>query len=110
MVVKVRTLILLAVLGAALAQATTLLALDVPALTKGSAVVARATVRSVAARWTKDGGRIMTDAVMDVTEPWKGAPAKQITVMQPGGVVGRVARWRCRICGRKSWRRTPAGR
>jgi len=90
MVVKVRTLLLLAVLAAAMANATTLLALDVPALTKGSAVVARATVRSVEARWTKDGGRIMTDAVLEVTEPWKGAPSKQIVVMQPGGVVGEV--------------------
>lgn len=90
MVVKVRTLLLLAVLTAAMANATTLLALDVPALTRGSAVVVRATVRSVEARWTKDGGRIMTDAVLEVTEPWKGAPARQITVMQPGGVVGEI--------------------
>lgn len=90
MVVKVRTLLLLAVLTAAWGNATTLLALDVPALTKGSAVVVRATVRSVEARWTKDGGRIMTDAVLDVTEPWKGAPARQIIVMQPGGVVGEI--------------------
>ena len=52
MVVKVRTLLLLATLGAALANATTLLALDVAALTKGSSVVARATVKSSEARWT----------------------------------------------------------
>ena len=90
MVVKARTLILLGLLGASLASATTLLALDVPALTKGSALVVRATVRSVEARWTKDGGRIMTDAVLDVTETWKGAPTKQLTVMQPGGIVGEV--------------------
>ncbi len=90
MVVKARTWILLVLLGASLAAATTLLALDVPALTKGSALVVRATVRSVEARWTKDGGRIMTDAVLDVTETWKGAPTKQVTVMQPGGIVGEV--------------------
>ncbi len=90
MVVKVRTLLLLTALGAALANATTLLALDVPALTKGSTVVVRATVRSVQARWTKDGGRIMTDAVLEVSEPWKGTPEKQLTVMQPGGVVGEI--------------------
>lgn len=90
MLLKRRTLLVLAALSATLAGATTLLALDVPALTKGSSVVARATVRSVEARWTKDGGRIMTDAVLEVTEPWKGTPAKQIVVMQPGGVVGQV--------------------
>jgi hypothetical protein len=75
---------------AAAAPATTLLALDVPALTQGSSVVARAKVVSVTPRWTRDGARIMTDAVLDVTEPWKGAPASRITVMQPGGVVGEV--------------------
>ncbi len=90
MALKVRTLLLFMALGAALANATTLLALDVPALTKGSSVVVRATVRSVAARWTQDGGRIMTDAVLEVTEPWKGAAGKQLTVMQPGGVVGEI--------------------
>ena len=90
MVVKVRTLLFLAALGAALANATTLLALDVPALTKGSSAVVRATVKSVSARWPKDGGRIMTDAVLEVTEPWKGAPGKEVIVMQPGGVVGEV--------------------
>ena len=76
MLLKLRTLLVLAILGATVVQATTLLALDVPALTKGSSVVARATVRSVGARWTKDGGRIMTAAVLEV--------------MQPGGVVGEV--------------------
>jgi hypothetical protein len=90
MVVKVRRSLFFIAVVAAVAHATTLVALDVPALTKGSSVVARATVRSVEARWTKDGGRIMTDAVLEVSEPWKGTPAKQIVVMQPGGVVGDV--------------------
>ncbi len=90
MFVKVRGLLLLTVLSAVLANATTLLALDVPALTRGSSVVVRATVRSIDTRWTKDGGRIMTDALLEVTEPWKGAPARQVIVMQPGGVVGEI--------------------
>lgn len=79
-----------AVLLASAAHATTLLALDVPALTRSSSVVARATVRSMEARWTKDGGRIMTDVVLEVSEPWKGSPGKTITLMQPGGVVGDI--------------------
>lgn len=90
MVVKVGRSVMLSVFAVAVAHATTLLALDVPALTKGSSAVVRAKVKSVEARWTKDGGRIMTDAVLEVTEPWKGAPGKVITVMQPGGVVGEV--------------------
>ena len=50
----------------------------------------RGTVRSVSSRWTKDGGRIMTDAVLDVSETWKGAAVKEVTVMHPGGEVGDV--------------------
>lgn len=90
MVVKVRSSLLLALLFVGVAQATTLLALDVAALTKGSSLVVRAKVKSVASRWTKDGGRIMTDAVLEVSETWKGRPATQVTVMQPGGVVGEI--------------------
>lgn len=90
MVVKVRSSLLLALLFVGVAQATTLLALDVAALTKGSSLVVRAKVKSVASRWTKDGGRIMTDAVLEVSETWKGTPTTQVTVMQPGGVVGDV--------------------
>ncbi len=90
MVVKVRSLLLLALLGVGVAQATTLLSLDVAGLTKSSTVIVRATVRSVASRWTKDGGRIMTDAVMDVSETWKGPPSTELVVMQPGGIVGDV--------------------
>ncbi len=90
MVVKVRSSLLLALLFVGVAQATTLLALDVAALTKGSSLVVRAKVKSVASRWTKDGGRIMTDAVLEVSETWKGTPTSQVTVMQPGGVVGDV--------------------
>lgn len=91
MVLKVPKPILLAMLfAAAVAQATTLLALDVPSLTKASSAVVRATVRSNATRWTNDGGRIMTDTVLEVTESWKGTPGKYITVMQPGGVIGDI--------------------
>ncbi len=90
MLAQVRPLLMCFILGAAQANATTLLALDVPGLTKSSTVIVRATVKSVEARWTKDGARIMTDAVMEVSESWKGKPAKVITVMQPGGIVGDI--------------------
>lgn len=78
------------VLAGAVASATTLLALDVAALTRSSTVVARARVVSLDTRWTKDGARIMTDAVLEVTESWKGTPAGRVTVMQPGGVIGEI--------------------
>lgn len=85
-----RSLALGALVLAALAHATTLIALDVPALTKGSDRVVRGTVKSVAPRWTQDGARIMTDAVIEVRETWKGAPKDTVTVMQQGGVIGEV--------------------
>lgn len=72
------------------AGATTLVAMDVPALTKGSKLVVRAVVVSQASRWSKDGGRIMTDTVLSVSETWKGPVAPQVTVMQPGGVVDDI--------------------
>ncbi len=90
MVVKARRLLLLALLAVGVAQATTLVFLDVAGLTRSSTLVVRAKVRTVAARWTKDGGRIMTDAVMDVTETWKGTPTRELVVIQPGGEVGDV--------------------
>ncbi|MFT3708714.1 MAG: hypothetical protein QM817_13770 [Archangium sp.] len=90
MVVTPRSLLACAALFASAAFATTLLALDVQGLTKNSHAVVRGTVKSVSSRWTKDGGRIMTDAVIEVSETWKGAAVKQVTVMQPGGEVGDV--------------------
>jgi hypothetical protein len=85
-----RLLLPAALLVAAVASATTIIAYDVPALTRASSVVVRGTVKSVAPRWTKDRARIMTDVVIEVSEPWKGTPARELTVMQPGGVMGEI--------------------
>ena len=79
-----------AMLIAAAASATTLLAEDVRSLTKSSATVVRGTVKSVEPRWTKDRARIMTDVVLVVSETWKGAPQQTVTLMQPGGVIGEI--------------------
>jgi hypothetical protein len=72
------------------AWATTLVALDVAALTKASAVVVRAKVLASQARWTSDRARIVTDTELEVLSAWKGVPAPRIVVMQPGGIVGEV--------------------
>lgn len=79
-----------ALLLAAIAHGTTLLALDVAGLTRGSGSVVRGTVKSIDTRWTRDGARIMTDTVLEVRETWKGAPRETVTVMQQGGVIGDV--------------------
>lgn len=73
------------------ALATTLIAMDVPALTRTSDLVVRGTVVRVESRWTADGRRIMTDNEILVGEVLKGSHAgKTIVAMQPGGTVGDV--------------------
>ena len=81
---------LLAGLLAATAWATTLLALDVPGLTRMSDAVVRGTVVRVEPRLSGDGARIMTDAEIQVSEVLKGAPGPVAIAMQPGGEVGDV--------------------
>ncbi len=81
---------LLAVLLCAPAFATTLVALDVEGLTRLSDVVVRAQVLESQARVTKDGARIVTDTELEVLEALKGAPARRLVAMQPGGVVGEI--------------------
>lgn len=73
------------------ARATTLLALDLKALTDASEVVARGKVLGQRARWTQDHARIITDVELDFTQVLKGelAPGKA-TVMVQGGVVGDI--------------------
>lgn len=81
---------LLALAIAQVASATTLVAQDVAALTKASAVVVRAKVLASQARWTSDRARIITDTELEVLSTWKGAASQRLVVMQPGGIVGEV--------------------
>lgn len=71
-------------------SATTMVALDVDALTRSSDAVVRGKVVSVKAKWTSDHLRIVTETVIEVSESWKGAPTKLITVTQPGGEVDDI--------------------
>jgi hypothetical protein len=47
----------------------------------------------VTPRWTRDGGRIVTDVELTVAETWKGAVPRTVVVMQPGGEVGELAQY-----------------
>ncbi len=70
---------------------TTLIAVDVPALSQTAEVIVVGTVRASAPRLTKDGARIITDTEIQITEVLKGKPdATTLVVMQPGGIVGDV--------------------
>lgn len=65
-------------------------AADVRALTHGSDVVARGTVKRMTSRWTSDKSRIVTEVEVEVADPVKGNPPKTVIVVQPGGVVGDI--------------------
>jgi hypothetical protein len=78
------------VLLPAFALASTVVAMDVPTVTKAADVVVLGVVRQSVPRWTRDRTRIITDTEIEVAETWKGASRARIVVMQPGGVVGDV--------------------
>lgn len=72
--------------------ATTMIAMDVPTLTRASDLVVRGTVVKREARWTSDGQRIMTDTELEIAEVLKGnaVVGRSIVLMQPGGEVGDI--------------------
>lgn len=86
-----RWLVVAVLLVAFAGSATTLIAMDVPALTRASDLVVRGTVMRVESRWTQDKSRIMTDSELVVSQVLKGnLTSNTVVVMQPGGVVGDV--------------------
>ncbi|MFZ5469487.1 MAG: hypothetical protein ACOZIN_08630 [Myxococcota bacterium] len=70
--------------------ATTMVAVDVPGLTKGSDAVVHGKVTGIEAKWSGDRRRIFTEVSLEVVETWKGAPPARLVIVQPGGVVGDV--------------------
>jgi len=78
------------VCAAAPAQATTLVGLDLPELSRLSDVVVHGKVASVQAHWTGDHQRIVTEVQVEVTEAFKGQAGKTVLIDQPGGVVGDI--------------------
>jgi hypothetical protein len=71
------------------ALATTLVAMDVAALTRASRCVVRARVASVSAL-RSDAGRITTAVEVERLETWAGPDLEVLRVLVPGGVVGNV--------------------
>ncbi len=82
--------VLLAVWGASVAGATTLVAADVPSLSRTADRIVQATVSHLESRWTGDHLRIITEVTLDVSETLKGSASSQVRVIQPGGIVGDV--------------------
>lgn len=85
-----RLAMLVGALLASPALATTLVALDVPGLTKLSDVVVRARVNKVEAKWNGDRTRIFTHAQLQTVEVLKGNASTEVTAIQPGGEVGEL--------------------
>ncbi|WP_163999544.1 matrixin family metalloprotease [Pyxidicoccus caerfyrddinensis] len=72
-------------------QASTLMSLDVPSLTRGSDLVVRGRVVRASSRWLPGTGRIVTDVELAVDETLMGAVARDaLSIVQPGGTVGGV--------------------
>ena len=72
------------------AGATTLVKLDVPALSRAADVVVRARVEGISSRWSRDGRRILTDVTLRVLERVAGECGELLQLVQPGGVVGEL--------------------
>lgn len=72
------------------AAASTVVGLDLTALTGGSDAVVHAKVIRVQSRWTADRRMIVTDVELEVVDTLKGSPAGTVHLQQPGGVVGDV--------------------
>ena len=83
-----RRLVLLLLLALP-ALATTLVAMDVPALARASRCVVRARVVSVSAL-RSDAGRITTAVEVERLETWAGPDLAVLRILVPGGVVGAV--------------------
>lgn len=79
---------LLSLILASAALATTLLAADVPSLSRSADLIVIGTVQTSTARLTRDGRQVMTDTQIKVLEVLKGKASATVVVMQPGGIVG----------------------
>ncbi len=86
----VRAAALVAALLGGAAFATTLLATDVPELSRRADAVVRGTVSRIESRWTGDRSRIVTEIELEVAETLKGVPQEVLRVVQPGGAVGDI--------------------
>jgi hypothetical protein len=81
------------VAGGGTAQASIVVALDLPDLVREAERIAVVDVVSVRAAWDDKHERIFSTIELDVIESWKGAAlaSKRVTVVQPGGTVDDIS-------------------
>lgn len=73
------------------AEATVAVRLSTKELAERSQVVVEGKVRSTESRFSEDGRQIVTSVRVKVEDPWKGAPAKEITINVPGGTAEGIS-------------------
>lgn len=78
-------------LAPAPARAAVFEQVSVEAVARDADAVVRGRVVASAARFGASGRRIVTESTVEVDEAWKGAPARRVTVVTPGGRVGDLA-------------------
>ena len=77
-------------LSPSLVEATSTVAVPVSELVRLSPVIVHGTVLSTASRWNEDHSLIVTDVRIGVITTLRGEPRQEITVVQPGGRVGKL--------------------
>lgn len=72
------------------ALATSLVPVDLAGLARASDRIVLGTVTGAESRWNEDRSLIVTDVRIRVADAMKGNAAGEITVTQPGGIVGKL--------------------
>lgn len=78
--------------GPSSAQASLVLAMELPDLVEAAEHIVLAEVTNVSSAWSPDRERILTTVELNVAEAWKGpqSQGRRVTLVQPGGVVGEI--------------------
>ena len=64
---------------------------DVESLTASADAVVHGRVIRQTSAWADRGGQIFTTVVLHPIETWKGAPAREMNILVPGGEVGELS-------------------
>lgn len=86
----VLAVLLASVIAAGPASATSVVRLSLSEMAAASPTIVHGTVVGVSSRWNADRSLIVTDVRVRVESALKGAPPAEVTLVQPGGEVGKL--------------------
>jgi hypothetical protein len=72
------------------ALASSTVSLTLPELARQSSAIVHGTVLSTTSHWNEDHSLIVTEARVRVSETLRGRPEPEVTVVEPGGRVGKL--------------------